>query len=107
MKPATTNAFYSVLELTTLFSTVVGAPGMGPLLALLVTIKATNSAIHLLGKASALSKEVACFQHSLEVVKESVERTLEECLYHIGGLPLCVCVVISISSSHNPQILLL
>jgi hypothetical protein len=78
VKPAT-NVFYGVLELTTAFGAVVGAHGMGPLSALLVSIKATESAIHSLGKASALSEEVACFQRSLEVVKESVESTLEEC----------------------------
>jgi hypothetical protein len=78
VKPAT-NALYDFLELTTVFGAVVGAHGMRPLSALLVTIKASESAIHSLGKASALSEEVACFQRSLEVVKESVESTLEEC----------------------------
>jgi uncharacterized phage infection (PIP) family protein YhgE len=78
VKPAT-NAFYGALELTTVFGAILGAHGMGSLSALLVTIKASESAIHSLGKASILSEEVACFQRSLEVVKESVESTLGEC----------------------------
>jgi hypothetical protein len=78
VKPAT-NVFYSVLELITALGAVVGVHGMVPFSALLVSIKATESTIHSLGKASVLSEEVPCFQRSLEVVKESVESTLEEC----------------------------
>jgi DNA repair ATPase RecN len=78
VKPAT-NAFYGALELTTVFGTVVGAHAVGPLTALLVTLKASESAINSLGKASSLSEEVARFQRSLEAVKESVESTLGEC----------------------------
>lgn len=80
VKPAA-NAFYGALELTTaaLGAAHVASAALAPLGLLLVSIKAAEVAVDSLGKASTIPAEVSRFENTLELVRVSVERTMEEC----------------------------
>jgi hypothetical protein len=64
---------------TALGAAHVASAALAPLGLLLVSIKAAEVAVDSLGKASTIPAEVSRFENTLELVRVSVERTMEEC----------------------------